>query len=157
MSFDELLTFHRNQESTELTLLGVVFTVSLAMIGLFSSDKRVAPTARMLIALVYGLFMGTVLWSLNDSFKVHNALHVHLKAAVAADPHLLTVGDETVDQVQGLGHVFETRFKPLPVAWLLFGGSALATVVLTVILALGKGHVITLPGFHSEREGGSTT
>lgn len=145
MEFNDLLSFHRNQESTELTLLGLIFTVSLALLSLFGSNNRIAPAARFLIAFVYASFMTTVLWSLNDSFKVHNALHLHLRSAATNDPDLFSVGGNAVKGAGSLTEVFANQFNALPTPWLLFGGTLLGLIVLLVILALGDGKVISLP------------
>lgn len=143
LGLGELMTLHRNQESTELTLLGLAFTVSLGLISLVGSGRRILPIARVLIAVVYAGFMASMLWSVKDSLQIHSALHDQMKKVAAHEKSLFEVGG-VVDECEGtLAYVFKHQFKPMPIPWLLAGGTVLSVLVLLGVLSMGEGHVLT--------------
>ncbi len=135
-----LLSYHKAEESAELSYMSIMFSVTLALLAFISSRKEFGPSGRILICLVYWGFLYAVLRAVYASMVIHSALHAELKARAMAEPTLF-VGQAS----SPLYKIFDTHYMPHDPTAIWVQGGALGAILVLAVLTVGKGRLFRIP------------
>ncbi len=85
ITFETLVSYHKQEGQEELAYLTILFTVIIGIIGFLGSAQKIDRNARFLILLFYVGIHFTLVSSFIGSMRIHSALHQEIKIYVEAN------------------------------------------------------------------------
>lgn len=137
LSFDTLISYHKQEGIEELTYLTILFTVIIGIIGFLGTASRVEKSARILMLLFYiGLHI-SMMFSFLGSMKIHDALHQEIKKHVLQNPNLFIDGKESP-----LYSVLKENMVVHDLNLMTFAGYFLLVFVIISVLSIGQNRLL---------------
>jgi len=134
ISFDTLISFHKQEGQEELAYLTILFTVIIGIIGFLGSAKKIDRSARFLILLFYVGLHFTMVSAFLGSMKVHSALHQEIKIYAENHPHEFSKESPLIEVLK--------TFEPHNAANMEIAGYVLLVFVVLCILSVGENKFI---------------
>lgn len=140
LSFETLLTYHNKEASEELTYLTIIFSVIFGILGYVGSAKRIEPQVRIVIIIVFSIFMYTFTSAFFNSLKIHDALHAEIRNYVETNPK-----DFINEKKSALYICLMSEMKPHNSFLFILMSLGLGIIVNIGLLTLGQGKVFSFP------------
>jgi len=137
ISFETLVSFHKQEGQEELAYLTILFTVIVGIIGYLGTAQKIDKSARILIFFFYiGLHLSMV-GAFLDSMKIHSALHLEISCYVQQHPDAFIDGEDSL-LYQALESLEKHDTKKMA-----FGGYALLCFMTLCVLSVGENSILS--------------
>jgi hypothetical protein len=146
LDLSTLLSYHKQESSEELTYLTIIFTGILGILGYIGSARRIEPQVRIVISVIFSIFLATFTSALVGSVHIHNALHAEISKYAALHPELFIDG-----QHSDLYTVL-TAMKPTQPFAVVLAAAGLGITVIAGLLTIGEGSVFGFPRVVQRRQ-----
>lgn len=139
LDLSTLLSYHKQESSEELTYLTIIFTGILGILGYIGSARRIEPQVRIVISIIFSVFLTSFTAALVGSVKIHNALHAEISKYAGLHPELFIDG-----QHSDLYAVL-TDMQPTQPFAVVLAAVGLGITVIVGLLTIGEGKVFSFP------------
>jgi hypothetical protein len=133
LSFDSLVSFHKQESSEEMTYVTIVFTIVLGVLAFVGSANSIGKMARIVLAVTVTITLLYFAVVLLASLRIHDALHVEIMEYAKKNPDVFIKGTDS-KLYQALTDL-EISSKPGVIAGFL----GIWSVTLLAILFMGNG------------------
>jgi hypothetical protein len=138
LDFNTLFSYHKQEVSEELTYLTLIYTIILGILGYIGAARKIEPQVRIFISVIFTIFLINILFALNNSLKIHNALHDEIKSVIALHPGAFANGEKSrlYIELSQEGEVYSS----VQILWM---GIGLWIAVVLGTLTIGEGKVFS--------------
>lgn len=136
ISFDTLISYHKQEATEELTYITILFTVIVGIIGYLGTASKVERSSRILILLFYSGLHYMLMGSLAGSLKIHSALHNEISLFVRHHSEIFILGRRS-ELYHAIHHLREFEITDLNII-----GYTLLAFMIICILGIGDNSIL---------------
>ncbi|MFT3794419.1 hypothetical protein [Flavobacterium sp.] len=138
MDIGTLISYHKQEAAEGLSYIILIFSVILGLLGYIGSAKKIDANVRIVLVIVFSIFLTLFVSSLVDSMIIHDALHEEIRNFAAKNPGEFINGEQSKLYLALTDHM-----QPHHIPSIVLMGAGLGIVVNLGLLTIGEGKVFS--------------
>jgi hypothetical protein len=146
MNIDTLLSYHKEEASEELAYLTIIYSAVFGILGYLGSARKIYPQVRIVICVMFSIFLFTFISAFLDSLEIHDALHVEIRNYFALHP------SDFIGQEQSrLYKCLMEKMVPHDHDHIILMSFGLGTILNLGLLTIGEGRVFSMTNYFRKK------